>query len=115
MCDSIVVWNVDMLPSGVGQAGTRQLQVWPNPFSEKLLLETNQPLLSIEIKDCLGHSVPVSSEIENNHVVQANISFQQQNYKQEFILYLSKHLPKHLPQSNWSSTDTNFLQLKAAV
>ncbi|MBI1225004.1 MAG: hypothetical protein GC192_07175 [Bacteroidetes bacterium] len=66
-CDSIVVWNVDVLPSGVEEPGAGQVRVWPNPFSEKLFLEASQPILSIEVRDCLGRSIPVFSEIEKNH------------------------------------------------
>jgi len=62
-CDSIVVWNVDVLPSGVGEPGAGQLRVWPNPFSERIYLETNSPILDFEIRDCLGHAIPVSGEI----------------------------------------------------
>lgn len=65
-CDSIVVWNVEVLTGTNESMGSLQIRISPNPFSDYIFFETNELIESIEVINTLGQRLTLSSDFDQN-------------------------------------------------
>ncbi len=65
-CDSIVVWNVEVLTGTSELNDLIKLHISPNPFSSRLTIECNHQIESIQIFNSLGQTVTTFSDFDKN-------------------------------------------------
>ncbi|MCC6726809.1 MAG: T9SS type A sorting domain-containing protein [Saprospiraceae bacterium] len=87
-CDSIVVWNVEVLTNTYETNNVSLIYCSPNPFSDHLFFEIDPLVESIEIFNGVGQTIAISSDFHQNQLGKPKITLSTINWQPGVYLVL---------------------------